>query len=114
MAKKPVRAQRPGGVPAAKPARVSAVKRAPIDWLRDSQGRFTPAAYLAMNAVFWGFCILNLIFITQTLRESRGLYFFFGILMIGFSAVSVYDYLFDRLVPSLPDEPLEESGDFRN
>jgi len=53
--------------------------------------------YLLMNAAFAGFCILQLLFIRFTLNESRGLYFFFGLLIIGFAVVSAYDYIYDRM-----------------
>jgi 4-hydroxybenzoate polyprenyltransferase len=31
------------------------------------------------------------------LRETTGLYFFFAVLAIGFTLVSIYDYAYDRI-----------------
>jgi hypothetical protein len=66
-------------------------------------GKVTGKGYVVMNVLFDVFCILQLLFIRFTLNETRGLYFFFGLLMIGFLVVSIYDYAYDRLVPGTPE-----------
>jgi hypothetical protein len=66
-------------------------------------GKVTGRGYVVMNVLFDVFCILQLFFIRFTLHETRGLYFFFGLLMLGFFVVSIYDYAYDRLVPSTPE-----------
>ena len=71
-------------------------------------GRFPLRSYILMNVLFDGFCFFNLLFIRQTLRETRGLYFFFGLLMVGFFLVSLYDYLFDRVVPQNAGDESDE------
>lgn len=57
-----------------------------------------------MNGVFIAFCILQLLFIRITLNEVKGLYFFFGLLIVGFAVVSVYDYIYDRIASTDKDE----------
>lgn len=52
--------------------------------------------YLLLNVLFDAFCIAALVVVRITVHETRGLYFFFGLLMFGFFAVSVFDYLYDR------------------
>ena len=53
--------------------------------------------YLVMNVVFDSFCLLQLVFTRLIIKETRGLYFFFGLLMIGFLAISIFDYVYDRV-----------------
>jgi hypothetical protein len=68
-----------------------------------ADGKVTLKGYVLLNLMFDAFCILQLLFIRFTLHETRGLYFFFGLLMVGFLVVSVYDYVYDRLVPAIPE-----------
>lgn len=89
--------------PAESPSAPSAARRS-FSTLRNSDGRLGLTGYLLLNVVFDVFCVLQLLFIKTTLRETRGLYFFFGLLMAGFLVVSIYDYLYDRLVPD--DDPV--------
>jgi hypothetical protein len=58
---------------------------------------FSVKQYVLLNVVFDAFCILQLVLCRVFIRETRGLYFFFGLLMIGFLLVSVFDYVYDRL-----------------
>lgn len=58
--------------------------------------RFTIAQYAVMNALFAAFLVIQLVLVQVFVRETRGLYFFFGLLMAGFLLVSVFDYLYDR------------------
>jgi len=107
--KRPLKSPRPATAVVSKSGKVHG-RGSSRALFRDDRGRFTLSAYILMNVVFDVFCILNLIFIAQTLRENRGLYFFFGILMAGFFIVSVYDFLFDRLVPMHAGQEAEEHG----
>ena len=66
-------------------------------------GKLTLKGYVILNVLFDAFCVFQLLFIRFTLHETRGLYFFFGLLMIGFLVVSIYDYVYDRLVPATPE-----------
>ena len=59
---------------------------------------FSIKQYLVMNLVFDAFCILQLIIVKIVIRETRGLYFFFGLLMLGFLVVSIFDYVYDRYI----------------
>lgn len=54
--------------------------------------------YVLLNLIFDLFCILQLILARAVLRETTGLYFFFGLLMVGFLLVSIFDYFYDRTV----------------
>jgi hypothetical protein len=107
--KRPSRSQRPTAAVISKTPK-SPGRKAGSALFQDAHGRFTLSAYIFMNVIFDVFCVLNLIFITQSLRENRGLYFFFGILMAGFFMVSVYDFLFDRIVPMPAGEEADEHG----
>lgn len=51
-----------------------------------------------MNLLFDAFCILQLVIVKVVIRETRGLYFFFGLLMLGFLVVSIFDYVYDRYI----------------
>lgn len=66
-------------------------------------GKLTVKGYVLLNLIFDAFCIFQLLFIRFTMHETRGLYFFFGLLMVGFFVVSIYDYVYDRLVPAQPE-----------
>ncbi len=52
--------------------------------------------YVLMNVYFDVFCLVQLILVRLFLRETRGMYFFFGMLMIGFLLVSIFDYLYEK------------------
>lgn len=76
----------------AEPARSPLAPEAPAEEPR----RFTLAQYAVMNAVFAVFLVIQMVLVQVFVRETRGLYFFFGLLMAGFVLVSVFDYLYDR------------------
>jgi hypothetical protein len=59
---------------------------------------FSLKQYLLMNVIFDVFCILQLVIVKLVIHETRGLYFFFGLLMLGFLAVSIFDYVYDRYI----------------
>jgi hypothetical protein len=58
---------------------------------------FSIRHYVVMNVVFDVFCVLQLLIVYMVLHETKGLLFFFGLLMVGFFAVSVFDYFYDRM-----------------
>jgi hypothetical protein len=63
----------------------------------ESDTPLTVFQYLVLNAVFYAFCLLVLGIVSLTLQETRGLWYFFGLIMVSFSVVSIYDFLYDRL-----------------
>ncbi|MCX7625506.1 MAG: hypothetical protein N2Z21_04775 [Candidatus Sumerlaeaceae bacterium] len=67
---------------------------------QSAAGRQMPLSfreYLMLNLVFDVFCVVQLILARLFIRETRGMYFFFGILIIGFFLVSMFDYLYERM-----------------
>lgn len=58
---------------------------------------FPLKGYLILNIVFWAYCILQLVVMTWLFKDVVGLIFFFIVLGIGFSVVSAYDYIYDRI-----------------
>ena len=58
--------------------------------------RFSALEYLFVNALFWVFCLVNLLVAKWYMGETTGLFFFFGVMALGFTAVSVLSYLHDR------------------
>ncbi|PKO19806.1 hypothetical protein CVU37_02105 [candidate division BRC1 bacterium HGW-BRC1-1] len=62
--------------------------------------RFGAAFYLTANLIFMAFCALQLMLVKAVIGETQGLYFFFGVLVIGFLLVSVFDYAYDRFIDS--------------
>lgn len=93
--------------PAAKEPASPAAVVPPAEAAVQTQGApdrlFSIGEYVLLNAVFDAFCLLQLLLVRVFLKETRGLYFFFALLMIGFLLVSVFDYLYDRFGPA--DEP---------
>jgi hypothetical protein len=71
-----------------------------------SDRKFTFLEYLILNAIFDAFCLAQLVLVRLFLKETRGLYYFFALLMIGFLLVSIFDYFYDRLAPR--DEPVAQ------
>lgn len=53
--------------------------------------------YILLNVIFDVFCLVQLVLARLFIRETRGLYFFFAMLMIGFFLVSMFDYLYEHL-----------------
>jgi hypothetical protein len=58
--------------------------------------RFSALEYLVVNAVFWIFCVINLLVAKWFMGEATGLFFFFGIMATGFTAACIISYLHDR------------------
>ncbi|MBX7245731.1 MAG: hypothetical protein K1X53_09530 [Candidatus Sumerlaeaceae bacterium] len=59
---------------------------------------FSVKEYVILNLVWDAFCILMLVLVAVVLKETRGLIFFFALLMAGFLFVSIFDYAYDRVV----------------
>ncbi|MCX8038045.1 MAG: hypothetical protein N3D11_13525 [Candidatus Sumerlaeia bacterium] len=53
--------------------------------------------YLIINVVFWLFCALEILLVRAWIKETQGVVFFFVILAIGFTVVSIFDCIYDRL-----------------
>lgn len=53
--------------------------------------------YVLLNVIFDVFCVVQLVLARLFIRETRGLYFFFAMLIIGFFLVSMFDYLYERM-----------------
>lgn len=61
-----------------------------------SPTQLRPRDYVLLNVLFDAFCLVQLVLARLILRETRGLYFFFAVLILGFLLVSVFDYLYER------------------
>ena len=59
---------------------------------------FSVKQYALMNVIFDVFCVIQLALVEVVVKETRGLYFFFGLLMLGFLLVSIFDYLYDHKI----------------
>ena len=66
---------------------------------------FSARQYLMMNAAFALFCIVQLVVVRLVLGDSQGLYFFFALMVAGFAAVSLFDYIYDRTAGAQPRQP---------
>ena len=53
--------------------------------------------YLILNIIFWVYCIIQMLVLRWLFRDTIGLFFFFTVLGVGFTLVSAYDYIFDRV-----------------
>jgi|GEM_PF-2626534 len=62
------------------------------------QALFPLKGYLILNAVFWAYCLIQIVALTWLFKDIVGIVFFFVVLGIAFTLVSVYDYSYDRLV----------------
>lgn len=69
--------------------------------------RFTALEYLVVNAAFWLFCLVNLLVAKWFMGEATGLFFFFGVMALGFTVACVLSYLHDRFYED--DLPGQES-----
>ena len=65
---------------------------------------FSPIDYVVVNALFLGFLAAVYLLTRGLFHDDGGLRVFFVILAFGFIAVSVYDFLFDRLHRPPPEE----------
>jgi len=58
---------------------------------------FPIQGYLRLNLLFWAFCIVEILIIRLWLKDVQGVIFFFALLAIGFTLVSIYDGVYDRM-----------------
>lgn len=58
--------------------------------------RFGAFEYLAVNMILWVFCVINFYVAKVFMGETTGLYFFFGVIALGFTAACLISYLHDR------------------
>jgi hypothetical protein len=58
---------------------------------------FSLKGYIILNIIFWVYCLLQVIILRWIYRDAMGIIFFFTVLATGFTAVSVYDYVYDRI-----------------
>ncbi|MCD6385230.1 hypothetical protein J7M23_05575 [Candidatus Sumerlaeota bacterium] len=88
---------------------------------RSSGGRETPMErvssekplslknYVILNLIFWAYCAVQLLVLKWLLRDVAGLYFFFAVLAVAFTVVSIYDYLYERLAKEPADDSTTNS-----
>jgi hypothetical protein len=65
--------------------------------------------YLVVNAAFIAFLAILYVLMIKLFPNTGGLTVFFVILAVGFIAVSIYDFLFDRLWSPPADEERDEA-----
>ena len=58
--------------------------------------KFGFLSYLAVNATFAAFCLLQYVVVRTTMSETKGLVFFFVLLVAAFAAASAFDALHGR------------------
>ena len=64
--------------------------------------RFTVKGYVIINLIFWAYCLIQFFVVKWLMDDVTGLIFFFVVLAIGFTVVSIYDGLYERF--SRPEE----------
>jgi len=74
---------------------------------------FPLKGYLILNGIFWAYCLIQLLVLLWLFRDIVGLIFFFVVLGVGFTLVSIYDYTYDRIVykKSLKKEEINEKDE---
>ena len=65
--------------------------------------------YVILNLIFWAYCAVQLLVLKWLLRDVAGLYFFFAVLAVAFTVVSIYDYLYERLAKEPGDDSTTNS-----
>ncbi|MBM3334753.1 hypothetical protein FJY63_08835, partial [Candidatus Sumerlaeota bacterium] len=63
----------------------------------DEEPLFPIRGYVLLNVLFWLFCAVEVLIVRLWLKEIQGVFFFFGLLAIGFTVVSIYECVHDRL-----------------
>ncbi len=63
---------------------------------KENSELFPLKGYIILNIIFYLFCALQLFIVKKAGGETEGLFFFFGVIAIGFTIVSIFDYLYDR------------------
>lgn len=66
------------------------------------QPLFPLKGYVILNLIFWAYCIVQMAALRWLFKDSIGLYFFFTVLGAGFTIVSVFDYIYDRIAARIP------------
>lgn len=67
--------------------------------------RFTFKGYVIINLIFWAYCLIQFFVVKWLIGDMTGLIFFFVVLAVGFTVVSIYDCLYERF--SRPEESEE-------
>jgi len=57
--------------------------------------------YLKLNAIMWAFCIVVVLLSYALTDAGEVIGFLFGFLAVGFSIVSIYDWLFDKFIKNV-------------
>lgn len=70
--------------------------------------RFPLKGYVIINLIFWAYCLIQFLVVKWLIGDMTGLIFFFVVLAVGFTLVSMYDALYDQL--SRPDKEEETPG----
>jgi hypothetical protein len=71
------------------------------DNFNEKEEVFPFKGYLKLNAIMWAFCLI-VIMIAYTFTDAgEVIRFLFGFLAIGFSVVSIYDWLFDKFIKDI-------------
>lgn len=70
--------------------------------------RFSFTGYVIINLIFWAYCLIQFLVVKWLIGDMTGLIFFFVVLAVGFTLVSIYDGLYDRL--SRPEETEKPAG----
>ena len=65
---------------------------------------FPIRGYIWLNVFFWVFCAIEVLVVRWWLEDIQGVIFFFLLLAIGFTVVSIYDCLYDRLAARSRDQ----------
>ncbi len=68
----------------------------------EQTGRFPFKGYVIINLIFWAYCLIQFLVVKWLIGDITGLIFFFVVLAVGFTLVSIYDGLYERL--SRPEE----------
>jgi len=63
---------------------------------------FTFKGYVIINLIFWAYCLIQFFLVKWLIGDITGLIFFFVILAVGFTLVSIYACLYERF--SRPEE----------
>jgi len=71
------------------------------DDFNEKEELFPFKEYIKLNAVMWAFCLI-VIFVAYAFTDAgEVIRFLFGFLAIGFTIVSIYDWLFDKFVKDI-------------
>jgi len=62
---------------------------------------FPVRGYIMLNLFFWAFCLVEILLFRWWLKDIQGIIFFFGLLAVGFTLVSIYDAAYDRVATRL-------------